>query len=110
MRLHVQRCVTEQIVNLELATVAGISTGELVKSIDQSALIRDICVQIGNMVRAILMMFAYLAVMLALSVPVTIFATITVWVLWKAVTLALIRIRKYSTDATHVEFEIFRNI
>ena len=108
MRLHVQRTVTDQILNLEFSTVTGIPTGELVKSIDQSALIRDICVQIGSMVRAILMMVAYLAVMLTLSITVTIFATLTVLVLWKAVTLALVRIRKHSTDATHVEFEIGR--
>lgn len=108
MRLHVQRAVTDQILNLEFSTVTGIPTGELVKSIDQSALIRDICVQIGSMVRAILMMVAYLAVMLTLSITVTIFATLTVLVLWKAVTLALVRIRKHSTDATHVEFEIGR--
>lgn len=108
MRLHVQRTVTDQILNLEFSTVTGIPTGELVKSIDQSALIRDICVQIGSMVRAILMMVAYLAVMLTLSITVTIFATLTVLVLWNAVTLALVRIRKHSTDATHVEFEIGR--
>jgi ATP-binding cassette, subfamily B, bacterial MsbA len=108
MRLFVQKRVTNQVLNLEFATVAGISTGELVKSIDQSALIRDICVQLGNLVRATLMAFAYVSVMIVLSVSITMFAAITVLVLWKAVTVAIKRIRKYATDATDAEFEIGR--
>ena len=93
---------------MSYGVISAYPAGRLATLIDQSKLVMDITIQLGNVVRASLMGVAYFFVMLAMSIYMTLAVMVVVAILWMLISRVIGFIRQLADKATRSELEVWR--
>lgn len=109
MRRTLQKDLTHQIVSMSYSRVSTYPTGTLVNIIDQSSLVTDVSVQLGNVSRAALMGIAYFVMMFLISWKLALATALITWALWVLLTQVSRRLRKIAIAVTAGQIDLWRS-
>jgi len=108
LRIHLQQLITRHIMGLSFHDISQFPAGKLATYIDQSKLVLDITVQFGSIIRAVMMAAAYGAVMISMSIHLTLATIIILLVLWVSLKTIVRRLQALAKETTMGEIALWR--
>lgn len=108
MRRDSQKIVTDRIMSLTYPEISRYASGSVAGVIDQAQSVQGLVDMLSNVTRSIFMLGAYFAVLLWMSIPMTIAALIVMSALWIALTWLARIIKKLSRQAANAKIFVWR--
>ncbi len=109
LALSVQQKVVKEIMTRNYGEISKFPAGELSALVEQSFRTCDFVSLSGKAVRAFFMLGVYLALMMALSVKLTVIAAAILIVLWWSITTLVNRIRVYAETAANEQIKTWKH-
>ena len=108
IRRNLQKKLTNHIVYMSYGAVSKYPAGTLANIIDQSSLVTDVSVQLGNVIRATLMGLAYVAMMIAISPRMALATLIITGALWISLSGISRKLRHLAATAMASQIGLWR--
>ena len=108
VRLGTQEKVVAHMMRLSYPRISEYPPGSLASFIDQSSCAQDVVDLTSNTTRAVLMFIVYVGLMLWVSVPMSVVGGIAVVLMWFALSRAIRKIKKLSTEAASAKIFLWR--
>lgn len=108
VKRDVQRESVAQLMAFSYGQVSKYSTGEIANVIDQSDVVSEGVNGVANIVRAVLMLFAYVVVMLIMSVKMTLATIMIAILLWKSLNWVVRVLRRLGAESVDAQMALWR--
>ena len=108
IRRNLQQMLTRHIVYMSYGAVSKYPAGTLANIVDQSSLVTDVSVQLGNVIRATLMGVAYVTMMVVISPSMALATLIITGVLWLSLSSVSRKLRYLAATATASQISLWR--
>jgi ATP-binding cassette subfamily B protein/subfamily B ATP-binding cassette protein MsbA len=109
LRRDIQRLGTRHVMSMSYAQVSTYPAGTIATLIDQSEVIENLVTQIGNVCRALLMMMAYVAILLWMSITTALGILVLVLIFWFSMSSTVRKLRTLSAEATQGQIDLWRS-
>ena len=108
VRLGIQEKVVSHMMRLSYPRICEYPPGSLASFIEQASCAQDVVDLTSNTTRAVLMFIVYVGLMLWVSIPMSVVGGIAVILMWFALSNAIRKIKKLSTEAASAKIFLWR--
>ncbi len=108
VRLGIQEKVVSHMMRLSYPRISEYPPGSLASFIEQASCAQDVVDLTSNTTRAVLMFIVYVGLMLWVSIPMSVVGGIAVILMWFALSNAIRKIKKLSTEAASAKIFLWR--
>ena len=109
LRRDIQRLATNHVMSMSYSEVSKYPAGTIATLIDQSDVVEELVQQIGNVLRAALMLIAYAFILIWMSFTTAIVIAMLILLFWFSMSSTVRKLRHLSAAATRGQIDLWRS-